>query len=470
MKMILSLMLFTLANLSFAQDKVDAKLMEENAYKAAIWGMPIVSFDAMREAYQRDAKAKYNDIVYWSKPADSKLQITTPNNSTLYVYINYNLTEGPVVISIPEAKGAGLFGSMNNAWQAPLIDIGPQGEDKGKGGKYLLIPPGYKGDVPAGYINVNSDTYNGYAIFRVIPKSFEKKDADKGIGLIKTMRVYPLAEAVYPRKQKHIDMAGKEFNALASFDTSFYERLSRIINEEDVRPIDTAAMEQLKTIGIERGKSFNPDSKTTDLLSNTAKKTQQHFMTLASATAPYWPGLNWLAADPVGAKTSFTFIENGKINTESRGTVFFLACAPPKKLGAASIYVGGYKDSKGQVLIGDKNYRLHVPSNVPVNQYWAATVYDLETAGFIKDSPKQTVDSFNKNLSKNADGSVDIYFGPSAPQGKSENWIYTQPGKRWFTFFRFYGPEEAIKDKSWKLPNIEDVQTTLRQAEEEKPK
>ncbi|WPU64329.1 DUF1254 domain-containing protein [Peredibacter starrii] len=470
MKTILSaLLLFTLANLSFAQDKVDPKLQEQNAYKAALWGMPIVSFDAMREAYQRDAKAKYNDIVYWSRPADSKLQITTPNNSTLYVYINYNLTNGPVVISVPEAKNIGLFGSMNDAWQVPLADIGPKGEDKGKGGKYLLIPPEYKGDIPVGYINVNALTMNGYAIFRVIPKSFEDKDLKKAVSLIKTVRAYPLAEAVYPPKQRYIDMAGKEFNGLVTYDSSYFTRLSRMINEENVHARDTFAMDQLKTIGIERGKNFTPDTKSEPMLTNAAKKAQQFFMTSATEMNPFFPKSHWLAPDPIGPKTGFSYMEGDKLAIESRGLVFFLACAPPKNLGAASIYVAGFKDNKDQLFMGEKNYRLHVPAKVPVNQYWSATVYDSETAGFIINSPKQTVDSFNQKLAKNADGSVDIYFGPKAPEGKMENWIYTQPGKRWFTFFRFYGPEEAIKNKSWKLPDIENVSTNLMQAEEEKP-
>lgn len=470
MKTILSaLLLFTLANLSFAQDKVDPKLQEQNAYKAALWGMPIVSFDAMREAYQRDAKAEYNDIVYWSKPADSKLQITTPNNSTHYVSIFYNLTKGPVVISVPEAKGLGLFGSMNDAWQVPLADIGPQGEDKGKGGKYLLIPPEYKGDIPVGYINVNALTMNGYAFFRVIPKSFDEKDTKKSVSLIKTIRAYPLAEAVYPPKQRFIDMAGKEFNGIVAYDSSFFTRLSRMINEENIPARDTFAMDQLKTLGIERGKDFTPDTKSEPMLTNAVKKAQQFFMISATELEPYFPNSHWLGADPVGIKTGFSYMVGDKLDIEARGTTFFLACAPPKKIGAASIYLGQYKDSKDQLLMGDKNYRLHVPANVPVNQYWAATVYDSETAAFIINSPKQTVDSFNKKLAKNADGSVDIYFGPKAPQGKTENWIYTQPGKRWFTFFRFYGPQESIKNKSWKLPDIESVSTNLMQAEEEKP-
>jgi len=115
-----------------------------HAVESAVWGMPIVAFDAMRQAFLRDAGANYNDIVYWSKQADWKFQVTTPNASSWYVYIAINTKKGPIVLDIPPASGAGLFGSMNNAWQIPQADVGPTGLDQGKGGKYLLLPPDYK--------------------------------------------------------------------------------------------------------------------------------------------------------------------------------------------------------------------------------------------------------------------------------------------------------------------------------------
>lgn len=106
---------------------------QQLAAEAAVWGMPIVSVDAMREAFFRDAGAAYNDIVFWSRPADWKNQTTTPNSSSLYVYFNFNLKDGPVALDLPAAEGAGIFGSVLDAWQVPLADVGPAGEDEGKG-------------------------------------------------------------------------------------------------------------------------------------------------------------------------------------------------------------------------------------------------------------------------------------------------------------------------------------------------
>src|SRR5262249_4609863 len=148
-------------------------------------GMPIVSVDAMREAFFRDAGANYNDIVFWSKPSDWMTQLTTPNASSLYVYFNFNIKNGPVVLDLPATVGAGLFGTLLDAWQVPLVDVGHKGEDEGEGGKYLLLPPDFKGTLPEGYILVQASTYNGYALLRAIPASGSEEDRAKAIELIK---------------------------------------------------------------------------------------------------------------------------------------------------------------------------------------------------------------------------------------------------------------------------------------------
>ena len=188
--------------------------LEQRAVTAAIWGMPIVSMNAMRQAFFRDAKANYNDIVFWSKPSDWRNQTTTPNASTHYVYFNFNTKEGPVVLEVPPAVEAGLFGTLLDAWHVPLADVGPEGEDQGKGGKYLLLPPDFRGDLPAGYIVLRPQTYNGYALFRVIPKSSSEADVSNVTALVKKLRLYPLVKGAGPPEQRFVDMSGKLFDAM----------------------------------------------------------------------------------------------------------------------------------------------------------------------------------------------------------------------------------------------------------------
>ena len=442
-------------------NEISRRALERDAGEAVNWGMPIVSFEAMRRGYFA-LGAKYNDILYLSKPADWKLQITTPNSSSLYVYFNYNLKDGPVVVELPAAVGAGLFGSILDAWQMPLTDVGPEGADQGKGGKYLLLPPDYKGQTPAGDFAIRSATYNGYAAFRAIPKTRSNADTAKALALVKQLRVYPLSQEANPPQQRYIDISGKLFDGIARMDESFYDVLAKMVNEEPVQTRDLAAMGQLRTIGVEKGKPFQPDAATRGILKQTVADGHDELMEENARVVPYWPTAKWgtPAYMAIGAKTAFSFQTHHFLDIDGRGALYYIACALPKKLGAASFYLSVAIDDQNQPFDGSKTYHLHVPANVPARQFWAVTVYDLETAGFIRESPKTEVNSYQKPQ-KNADGSVEVYFGPKAPTGKETNWVYTAPGKRWFSIFRFYGPEPALRDKSWALPDIEQGEQSI---------
>src|SRR5262245_27945313 len=191
--------------------------LTRTAIDAAMWGMPIVSFDAMRQAFFRDAGAQYGDILYLSKPADWQMRMTTPNASAYYVNFHFNTKDGPVVLEIPKAAGAGLFGSLLDAWQVPVADVGPQGEDQGKGGKYLLIPPGSTQDPPSGYIPVRLGTFNGYGAFRAIAEGRSPAAVNRALALVKKMRMYPLARADAPDSTRFIDIAGRMFDGIVRF-------------------------------------------------------------------------------------------------------------------------------------------------------------------------------------------------------------------------------------------------------------
>ncbi|WII71998.1 DUF1254 domain-containing protein [Bdellovibrio sp. 22V] len=453
---------------SHAQDTVIGgastnKAFHETAVEAAIWGMPIVAMDAMRQAYLRDAKANYNDVV--QLPMTWKNQITTPNSSSIYLYINYNTKDGPVVIEIPAAEGGGVFGAIDSAWQVPLADFGPKGLDKGKGGKYLILPPDYKGKVPAGYFQVKSDTFNGYSLIRAIPISTSKEDKEKVMTLVKKIRVYALAQASSPPNTRFIDMSEKLFDGIARYNETFYETLARMINEEPVLEHDKAMMRKLKSIGIEKGKPFESGSRREEWAAAIDEAHEFFKKQLLTKSVPWTRNRQWgMSEAGINAvKSGFTYKSGNKININDRAVTFFLACAPAKSMGDATVYLSAFKDGQNQVLDGSSVYRLRVPANVPVEQFWSVNVYDLDTAGFIREAPVVGIDSYNQKMSKNADGTTDIYFGPKPPTGKENNWIYTAPGKQWFTFFRFYGPKKAVQDKTWILPDIEKI-SPMKQA------
>src|SRR6185295_9061551 len=216
----------------FTSTELARRTLQRRAVEAAIWGMPLVSVDAMRQAFFRDAGAKYGDILYLSEPADWRFQTTTPNASSLYVYFNFNLKDGPVVLEVPPALDAGLFGTLLDAWEMPLTDVGQDTEDKTKGVKYLLLFPDHNQSIPEGHRPVWSCTLNGCGLFRAIPASASPEDREKAVGLIRKMRIYPFSQAQNPQPQRHIDIAGRMFDGIVRFDDTFFDSLARIVNEE----------------------------------------------------------------------------------------------------------------------------------------------------------------------------------------------------------------------------------------------
>jgi hypothetical protein len=179
---------------------------------------------------------------------------------------------------------------------------------------------------------------------------------------------------------------------------------------------------------------------------------------LLTYSTPFWSDSRWaVPVPPVATATAFSFEQPNYLDVDARGIGYFSFYAPPKKLGAATFYLGTFMDAKGDLLRGEESYKLHVPPNVPAQQFWALTLYDRETCGFIRDMPRAGLDSYDEKMQKNADGSVDIYVGLRPPAGKEANWIQTASGRGWFPFFRLYGPERPFFEKAWKLPDIEHV-------------
>jgi hypothetical protein len=445
---------------NFSSEELNRRMLERRAIEAVIWGMPIVSQDAQHQASLRDAGAQNNDIVFWSEPSGWKNQTTTPNASVRYVFINFNTQpEGPVVLEVPAAVGAGLFGTLVDAWQVPLVDAGPSGEDQGKGGKYLILPPDFKGEVPGGYFPVRSQTYNGFAGFRAISNTEGAEDVAKALGLVKQMRIYPLSKAAYPPEQRFVDVYGKIYDGIVHFDESFFASLAKMVNEEPVLPRDKEMAGLLLTLGIEKGKEFKPDLTTQATLKAAAQETQAWFMqALLTYGVQFWPDRKWLVpVVPIAPQTGFKWENANYFDVDARGIGFFGFNTPPAKLGAATFYLAAYLDGQGGQLQGESTYRLRVPDKVPVEQFWAVTLYDHETCSFIRDVNGVGLDSYDQKMHRNNDGSVDIYFGPKPPTGQDANWIPTMPGRGYFPWFRFYGPEKPLFEKSWKLPDIENL-------------
>jgi hypothetical protein len=247
------------------------------------------------------------------------------------------------------------------------------------------------------------------------------------------------------------------YDGLVHYDESIYTSLARMLNEELVQPKDLQMMGMLLALGIEKGKDFKPDAASVELLNSAAAEAHAWLLAqLPTFTIDWWPNSQWkVPSAPIALKTGFNWTVANYFDVDSRGIGFSSFFVPPAKLGKGSFYLGANFDATGQPLRGENTYRLHVPANVPVSQFWAVTIYNTETSALFLDLTRPTLDSLDKGMRKNADGSVDIYFGPKAPAGQESNWIYTPAEKGWFSWFRFYGPTKPIFDNSWKMPDIE---------------
>lgn len=445
---------------TFSSEKLTENRKYRRAVEAGIWGMPIVATYTIRKGYL-DLGAKYNDIIYISKVADWQFQTTTPNASTHYIYSAYTTKkDGPIVVEVPASIGAGIYGQLCDMWDVPLAIVGSGGNDKGNGGKYLILPPNYTEKIPNGYFPVKSETFGGFWLMRTIPKSNSFSDQQIAIDLIKKIRVYPLLSKKN-KEQRYIDISGKLWNGIPEMDESFYKILAEMVNEEPVLSRDLAMMNMLKTLGIEKDKTYRADLISNDVLNSAILEAKAYFQDqVDQQLIPFWREKKWALPDATGMKTEFSYVTPGVLlDYDNRGMLGFYGWAPPMKAdkNAPTIYLQTLRDKDGNFLSGDKVYKLNVPPNVPAKQYWSVTVYDLETAGFILNAKVISLDSFNPKTKKNSDGSIDIYFSGEPPKNMENNWVSTSKGGLWFPMFRLYGPEQAFFEKKWEMSDIEKV-------------
>jgi len=281
--------------LDFSAEDLMRRLTERRAFEAVIWGMPAVNFDLLYRAMV-SAKGGWNQIVYWSRLPDWKNQTLTPNPDVIYVFPFFDTKDvGPMVMEIPPAEGGSITGSIDDAWQSALEDVGPAGADKGKGGKYLILPPGYQDKVPEGYIVLPCDTYRSYAILRSNLASGSETDIAAAVSYGKRVRIYPLSQAANPSPTKFIDAIDIVYDSTIPYDVRFFEALDRFVQHEPWLTRDKVMIDMLKSIGIEKGKQFNPDAALQNVLEDGAAEAHAWLDAgyEAAFSPPYFSGSHW---------------------------------------------------------------------------------------------------------------------------------------------------------------------------------
>jgi hypothetical protein len=368
---------------------------------------------------------------------------------------------GPIVLEVPPGDANGsLNGNIVTVWQTSLEDVGLLGIDKGAGGKFVILPPGYKDKVPDGYTVLPSDTYSGYALVRSNLKSRNDADVAVSVAYAKRTKLYPLSDAANPPETIFTDVKDVNYDATIRYDLSFFQSLNRIVQDEPWIERDRAMIDQLRTIGIEKGKPFAPNEAAQNVLTAAIGEAKEILAQRYDAGfPPFWSGSHWtLPALPEAIEgQGTTYVDKDKYAVDARGVLYTYGYVAIKRLGAGQFYLISISDKDGQPYDGSKTYRLTVPPNVPIEQYWSVTAYDRETHALIKNMPRASRASNAAELQKNTDGSVDIYFGPKAPTGKETNWVPTDPQRGFELMFRLYGPKKEFFDKVWVLPDVERV-------------
>jgi hypothetical protein len=444
--------------------------------EAFLNGIPATSIEAIRLGTAEVGANSSNQVVIFDQLLDSNPLFLTGNTDTVYAMAILDLKkDGPTVVEVPPGSGPG---TLDDAYFRFVIDMGAPGPDRGKGGKYLVLPPDYKGDLK-GPIGGMEAEINGEKYFVVKSTSYVNWLALRGFlvdgkpnaatAMFKNgIKIYPLAQAKNPPKMEFISGSKKVFNTIHANNDEFYEELHAVIEREPVEMLDPELRGLFAAIGIQKGKPFVPDARMKKILTEAAaigNATSRAVLFRPRQEGAYlYPNSAW---NTPFADGSYEFLKDGGAggrNQDARTSFFYQATVNTpamvaKMVGVGSQYAVAATDKDGNYLDGSKNYTLHIPANPPAKNFWSVVVYDPQTRSELQTSqPFPSKNNQRDKLLMNADGSVDLYYGPKAPAGKDANWTQTVPGKGWYVLLRLYGPLEPWFDRTWRPGEFELAQ------------
>ncbi|MCZ4102589.1 DUF1254 domain-containing protein [Streptomyces sp. SID13666] len=451
----------------FPSDKTAVKVFDHldflRAVEVFLQCIPAASMEGLRAGLADIGCDAAHKVVIADRLLDSNSLFLTGNTDTVYAITMLDLDrDGPTVVQIPPGCGPG---TVNDAWFRFVTDMGAPGPDGGAGGDYLLVPPGYDGEVPDGYHVARSSSYTNLLALRGFLVD-GKTDAAKAM-FENGVKIYPLSTAEARPQMEFSSISGKAFNTIHANDQSFYHEVADVIRREPIEVIDPETRGLLASIGIHKDRPFAPDERMRATLADAAAVGNASARAICFQTrderAYYYEDRKWKTGFVGGDYLWLDGDGRGGRNLDARTMFFYQATlnTPAMALemvGAGSQYALSERDASGAYLHGDTTYRLTLPPGIPAKDFWSLVVYDPQTRSELQTSqalPSRSSENNRDELTYNDDGSIDLTFGPEPPSTRDGNWIQTVPGKSWYAILRLYGPLEAWFDQTWIPDDIE---------------
>jgi hypothetical protein len=476
-----------LANAPFAENRPTAtttrvlkdELLFQRATQTYLWALPLINTLGMKEGSEKAFGSGYDVLPIWKKRLDAKTLVTTPNSDVIYAMSYVDLgKEGPIVFEAPP----NLQGILLDFWQRPIPvdggafagDVGLPGPDRGKGGKFLIVPPGYTGPVPPDHYVYRSGTNNVFIFLRAFYE--DPGNLTPAVALIEQSRIYPLGGKETARPMRFPDASGVPADMLPVANGRAFEQLKRLVDSEGSHLADADSLGMLAAIGIVKGQPFAPDPRTRAILDRAARTAYKMSRVtgfeenVSGRSLRIYPDRRWInpMADATREKPSgpldlaWRRPSGGFLDLDTRIWFFtnYYSVSPgmlSQVPGKGAKYMIAFTDGQGANLSGGRSYRLNLPRGIPAANFWSVTLYEAENAsGLANGQPFPSLGSRDRPV-PNADGSVDVFLGPKAPAGQARNWLATVPGKGFFVILRLYGPTEAALDNSWKPGDVSKV-------------
>jgi len=459
------------------------ELLFQRATQTYLWALPLINTLGMKIGSEKTFGAGYNVLPVWKKRLDAKTLVTTPNSDVIYAMSYLDLgKDGPMVFEAPPE----LQGILLDFWQRPIPgptiggnaffgDVGLPGPDGGRGGKFLILPPGYDRPIPDGYFVYRSGTNNVFVFLRSFYQ--DPSNLTPAVALMEAAKIYPLGGQATAKPMQYPDASGVPVNMLPISDASAFDQLKVLVDSEgsDLAGPDWLGM--LASLGIVKGQPFNPDAATRAILDKAAKTAYRTSRVIgfedivSGRNLRVYPDRRWLnpIADGTPSNPGGPFDLSWKrtagnyLDLDTRIWFFtdYYSISPgmiSQTPGKGAKYMIAFTDSGETPLSGGTSYSVKLPPNIPAANFWSVTLYEAENAsGLANGQPFPSKGSRDKPVQE-ADGTTIMYLGPTAPAGKENNWLATPPGKGYFAILRLYGPTEAAIDKSWKPGDIERMQ------------